>query len=704
MSLLAQAASLLQSGDAVAARSLLLEAPEDSQRDFLLGACAHALGEIPQALQAFSDVLRRQPGHAPAACALGSLWAGLGHVQQAEALFRQTLARRDDAQLRFNLGVLLEDRGDHDGALAEYGRALTLDADHYGARHNRAGLAARLQRLEPAAADYRELIRRHPAATLAWHNLGELELALGHYAEAARLLTEVLARAPDNGKACLSLAVAHAAQGDITASRDAFARLAAIDPARWQEALARLNARRGHAADIDPRLIFLVRMLDHLKTCHWLHWEAFCQVMQDFARQPGDSEATALAFIALLAPLEAAAQRRLLTQVAAQVGRGLTPFRHAPRPVPARLRVGYAATRFGNHVTGHVFRQLLTAHDAATIETFIINLGPDDGSPELAALRTAAGARWLDLAAQDDAAAAEAIRALDLDVLVDLAIYNDEPRPEVMARRPAPVQVNWQGAAYTSGSPAYDYLLADAVVSPGEGWCSEAEVRLAGSYFCYSHAPEPPQVPDRASLGLPEQRFVFASLGAPFKLNPPLFDSWMRILAACPDSVLWLYAPQAAVVLNLKREAEWRGIDPRRLLFAPPCPPAGHLARQGAADLMLDTRPCNGHTTVAEALWAGTPVLTCPGASFASRVGASLLTSAGLPELVMADAERYEAEAIALYHDQPRLAALRARLADSRRHMPSLDIPALARQLETAYRQMAARHAAGLPPVPFALD
>ena len=706
MSPLSQAVSLLQGGEAAAARHLLQSLPEESApRSFLLGACAHALGDLPAALAAFRDALRHDPAHAQAACALGSLQAGLGRRDDAIALFRQTLLRVEDDQLRFNLGVVLEDSGQNEGALAEYGRILTRAPGHYAARHNRAGLLARLQRLAEAAADYRVLVREHPQQTLPFHNLGELELTLGHYEAAIGLLTTVLQREPGNGKALLSLAVAHAANGDIVESRARFQELQLVDTTLWEEARRRFNGVHGEDPGIDPRLLFLIRQESHLQACSWRQWERYGDIFRDFLRQPGDGDALALGYSMMLAPLAADEQLRLTRHIAGQVARHCEPFTHPPSPTPARLRIGYSAPRFGLHVTGLIFRQLFTAHDPATTEVHILSQAPADGSPELAELRQTFGARFHDLSALDDAGAARHVRALDLDVVVDLALYNDNARPGILAGRPAPVQVNWQGGAYSSGAPWMDYVLADAVVRPGEGWCSEAEVLLPSCYFVYGRHGLPPEVPSRESLGLPTDKFVFACLNAPCKLEPGIFDCWMRILAQCPDSVLWLLASGGAPqVLNLKREAEWRGIDPRRLLFAARTAPQAHVARQGAADLFLDTFYFNGHTTAAESLWAGTPVLTRPGRSFASRVGASLVLSAGLPELVMDSAEAYAAKAVALYRQPGELQALRARLAHTRLTAPTFDVREHARNLEKACRHMRDRFADGLPPAPFAVS
>lgn len=726
---LSRAVLLLQNGQAAQALQALREAPppHDAHHAFLLGACTHAVGDIPQAVRHFTDALMQEPAHAQAACALGSLYAGLGRRADAEMLFRRTLKRVDDPQLRFNLAVVLEDSGRPADALAEYSQILCQHPYHYATLHNRAGLYAREKRLNEAATDYRLLVREHPAETLPWHNLGELELALGHYEEAARLLAEVLVREPDNGKARLSLAIAHAASGDMVESRAQLAELKNRAPEVWESARTLLNNRYGHDTGIDPRLVFLVREQDHLSIGHWRYWEIYETLFKDMARQPSEGELLPLAFATLSSPLDAREQLGLMRKIAEQVGRGVTPLppvsscslaggvsvegrgivaqagsfsSNATATVTSKLRIGYAAPNWGHHVTGILFRQLVAAHDA-DVDVFLISLQAPDNSDNLARLRAQPHLHFVDVSALDDEAAALAIRDLALDVLVDLAVFNDENRPTLLARRPAPVQVSWQAAAYSSGAPWLDYVISDAVVRPQDNWCSEAEVLMPTCFFGFSHEATPPVAPPRRTLGLPEDKFVFACLNHPKKISPALFRRWMTLLKQAPDSVLWLLVNDMAGIFNLKREAEWQEVDPRRLLFAQRVPPEAHLARLAAADLFLDTAPFNGHTTLAECLWAGTPAISQPGNTFASRVGASLLQAAGLPELVTTSSEAYDALALHLYQEPQTLAALRERLAVNRLQVAWADVQGQARHLENAFRHMKARHQQGLPPAPF---
>lgn len=698
-----QAVTLLQQGQPLHARDCLLASPVDHpEQDFLLGVCAHALQDIAQALQLFTRCLAHHPGHARATAALGALLAGLGRHGDAEQVLRRGLARQDDAQARFNLAVVLEDTSRLDEALAEYSRLLQDRPDDYAPRHNRAGLYARRLQLAEAAADYRELVRRHPDRTLPWQNLADIEISQGHYDAAIGRLDEVIRREPANAKATLSLAIANAAAGAFVASDQHFARLHALDPVLWQSAVDRINGPRGDATQPEPRLIFLVRQHEHLTACDWSRWPLYQQAFSQAIASPPRGDLMSLAFRALALPVTAAEQRRLASTIAGQVPR-LPSLQPGATAAPARLRIGYLGSAFGHHATGLLLHRFPAQHDPATTEVFLLDLGQDDGSSESRHLRQTPGLTPIALAGLDDATAAARIAALQLDILVDLCGYNDNPQPGILAQHPAAVQVGWLGAPYTSGSPWMDYVISDAQASPAPDWCSEAEVLMPDSYFVFSHGGQPPGTPPRTQLGLPQQHFVFACLNSAFRIDPDTFDVWMAILRQTPDSVLWLLADSSAVVLNLKREAEWRGIDPRRLLFAPRTAPDAHLARLGAADLYLDTRHCNGHTSVAEALWSGLPVLTCPGATFASRVGGSLVQSCRLPELVMPDWSAYEREAVALYHDRPRLQALRQRLAQSRHHAAPFDLAGQARHLETAFRHMRERFANSLPPAPFAV-
>jgi predicted O-linked N-acetylglucosamine transferase (SPINDLY family) len=290
---------------------------------------------------------------------------------------------------------------------------------------------------------------------------------------------------------------------------------------------------------------------------------------------------------------------------------------------------------------------------------------------------------------------------MGIDIAVDLKGFTKDSRPGMFAARCAPVQVNYLGYPGTIGATFVDYIIADKILIPPDARenYSESVVYLPGSYQPNDAKRRiSDRIFTRTELGLPETGFVFCCFNNPFKITPSTFDSWTRILKGVDGSVLWLLRDSPTVEINLRKAAAARGLDDRRLVFAERIPTDEHLARQRLADLFLDTLPCNAHTTASDALWAGLPVLTQVGQTFAGRVAASLLHASGLPELVTDTSVAYEAMAIDI-GNQPGLAdAIKTKLAQNRTTAPLFDAPKLARHIEAAYQAMYARHRAGLAP------
>ena len=301
--------------------------------------------------------------------------------------------------------------------------------------------------------------------------------------------------------------------------------------------------------------------------------------------------------------------------------------------------------------------------------------------------------------------AAKKIYADNIDILVDLTGHTQNSRYGILALRPAPIQVNYLGYPGTMGADFIDYLIADATVVPDTALphYTEKIIRLPHSYMVNDATR---RIADRSftreALGLP-QGFVFCCFNNNHKILPDTFDGWARILRQVEGSVLWLLQDNAAVAANLRREAMQRGVAGERLIFAKRLPNAEHLARHRAADLFLDTLPYGAHTTACDALWAGLPVLTCMGASFASRVAASLLHAIELPELITSTQQEYESLAVALASDAVRLQRLRQQLAANRLATPLFDTACFTGHIESAYTQMFERHHAGLAPAHFSV-
>jgi predicted O-linked N-acetylglucosamine transferase (SPINDLY family) len=387
-------------------------------------------------------------------------------------------------------------------------------------------------------------------------------------------------------------------------------------------------------------------------------------------------------------------------RIAARVG---APVDLVPRPRGQRLRIGYASADFHDHAVAHLTVGLFERHDRSRFEIHGYSFGHDDGS-EYRRRIAAACDRFTDVRRDPFRATAERMARDGIDVLVDLMGHTGGSRPEVLALRPAPVQATWLGYAGTSGGRYMDYLVADRIVLPESDfeWCSERVVWLPDCYLATDDAqPIADRVPSRAECGLPERSVVFCVFNQTAKIDARIFATWMRVLAALPESVLWLSSVSPGAKRNLQQGAAGHGVAPERLVFAAHvASKAAHLARHRVADLFLDTHFYNAHTTACDALWAGLPVLTCPAPAFPGRVATSLLRAVGLPELSVATLEAYERTAVELARAPGQLAELKARLDGNRRTMPLFDTSRFARGLERAYEAMWARHERGEPPAP----
>ncbi|HEX7883613.1 MAG TPA: tetratricopeptide repeat protein, partial [Afipia sp.] len=365
-----------------------------------------------------------------------------------------------------------------------------------------------------------------------------------------------------------------------------------------------------------------------------------------------------------------------------------------------RINIGYLSGEFRAQATSILMTGVLEQHDTSRFEVTAFDNGWDDGS-DIRKRIAAAVHRIVDLRSLTDAQAVHAIRDSGIDILVNLNGYFGDDRTAVFAQRPAPVQVNYLGFPGTLGAAYIDYIVADAIVIPDtqRPFFTEKVVHLPDSYQANDRTRA---IADRAftrdELGLPPDGFVFCCFNNNYKITPQTFDGWMRILERVPGSVLWLIEDNPVASANLRKEAAARAIAPGRLVFAPRMPLPEHLARHRYADLFLDTLPYNAHTTASDALWAGLPILTCKGDTFAGRVAASLLASVGLPELVTSSQADYERTAAELATQPDRLTALRKKLADNRLTAPLFDIVRFTRHLEQAYAAMHARRKAGQKP------
>jgi len=637
-----------------------------------LGQQAMALqsqGRLAEAEALYRRILAIDPQLFPALCLLGALRLQLGdNGEAADFLGQAVRLAPDDAAAQAQYGMALIGLGRFEEAAAAFNRALAAKPRMVLALTGRAAALRGLGRTQDSLADYDAVVRTDPGNPDAWCGRGALLRKLGRVDEALESFNRALALWPGFAEALQNRgALLWDEKRDFPAALLDLEHAVALDPTR---------------PDLAENLLHLKMMMAH-EACD-LDW------LQDLAEKiPAliAQGSIVQAWMLLLSSDDARLQRQNADTLVAKRFPALAPLWTGERYRHDRIRLGYISSDFNNHAVAAQIAELIERHDRAHFEVIALSTGADDTSPQRHRLMKGFDA-FHDVRTQDAPAIARRIRELEIDILVDLNGHTEHDNLDVLRRRPCPAQVSWLGYAGTTGAPFIDAMIADAVVAPEPGMFSEKLYLLPDTVFCTDTTRTLGPAPTRAAAGLPENAFVFCAFNRNWKLTAAVFQCWMRILKAVPESVLWLKQSSAQAQASLAARAAALDVDPARLIHAPSAPLEDHLARHALADLFLDTFPYTGHATTCDALWAGLPVLTRTGDSYASRVAASQLQAIGLPELVTQAEQDYEAQAIALARDPQKLKDLRDRLALGHANSPLFDTGRFARNIEAIYQQI----------------
>jgi predicted O-linked N-acetylglucosamine transferase (SPINDLY family) len=604
----------------------------------------------------------------------------LGRAEEAIESYDRALELRPQYPAAlYNRGLALHRLKRFTDALASYDSALEIKPDYFEVYNNRGNTLQELRRTSDALNSYQHALRLNPLSAEAHCNQGSVLHDLRRCEEALQCYARALELRPD-------FAEAHHNRGNTLRELKRFAEAA--------ESYARtLQLRSEH------RWAYGNWLHTKRRECRWNELPAQITGLLDKVEQ-GQPVSLPLFVLALT---DSPVRQRRAAEI--WVRETCPPTITQPgvrrRERGAKIRLGYYSADFHSHATAHLTAGLFEEHDRERFELLAFSFGAQALQDPMRKRLSEAFKEFVDVRTMSDVEVTHLSRKLEIDIAVDLKGFTLHERTRIFAQRAAPVQVSYLGYPGTMGAPYIDYLVADPVLIPAGSRQYYAE-KIA--YLPHSYQVNDRQRPiaersfARAELGLPEQGLVFCCFNNSYKITPETFTSWMHILASVPGSVLWLLEDSPGATENLRHEAQARGVDADRLVFAGRMPLPEHLARHRVADLFLDNLPYNAHTTASDALWAGLPVLTCLGESFAGRVAGSLLTAVGLPELVTTTTEQYEALAIGLATQPQRLDALRTRLAENRLRAPLFDTALFTRHLENAYLQMYERHQQGLPP------
>ncbi len=573
------------------------------------------------------------------------------------------------------------------------------------------------RRLKDAHSSAGSALAANPNDAAAWLHLGYALRKAKRFDDAIACCDRAIALAPGDAAGWRDRGIALLSKGQGSTALEYLDKALALnpqDPLAWTfraDALAALERiveaveASDRALSLDPGSTSAARVNKHalLFACDWRRRDEVKQSVRAGVRA---GRAVITPFIHL-AISDSEAENLAVAKIwARRVPPYLKPLRHGKRYHHDRIRIAYISTDFRDTLSVNAIAGGFECHDRTRFETTAISLGASDGSDTRRRIE-AAFEHFIDAQKMSDAEVAQLLSAAEIDIAIDLNGYAGDRRTGILARRSAPVQVNYLGFAGTMAMPFFDYIIADSTVIPPEHhrYYSEKVVYLPQTFFPTDRKRRIAEhTPSRSELGLPSQGFVFTCQNTVYKINPEVFDVWMRLLHAIEGSVLWLAKADRVATENLQREARARGIAPERIIFGSWVRErADHLARLRLADLFLDTQPYNGHTTACDALWVGLPLLTWLGDTFPARIAASLLRAIDVPELVTESLEQYEHTAERLARNPDRLAAIRTKLARNRDAAPLFDTPRFTRNLEAAYVTMWQRDQAGLPPAHFAV-
>lgn len=642
------------------------------------GAAQRAQGQHADALASFDRAIGLSPGDAMAHMNRGLVLLDLHRYEAALASSLTAVSiKADYAEAHLNCGVALEALRQFESALDSAERSLRLDPAQAKGWNNRGNALRALHHLHEAELSYRQAVALNPHYSEAHYNLGNVLGDTLHHQAALASFDQAIALNP-------GLADAHYGRG-----------LELIELKRQDQALASF----AQVATLCPEYPEL-QGIDLLTRLSIGQWDGCDQGLRELSERLDRGELACAPLVATVASGSPKTQQQAAKLwIQHKFPPVSWPLLKRPQRTGSKIRVAYFSADFDEHPVSYLMAEVFETHDRSQFELYAFALGPrkaDGMTGRIAANFDA----FIEVGQASDREIAQHARHLAIDIAVDLGGHTLHGRTGVFAQRAAPIQLSYIGYLGTTGAAYYDYLLADHCLIPEQHQAHYCEKIL---YLpSYQANDRQRAIADhrftRSEIGLPATGFVYCCFNNNFKISPTTFDGWMRILAAVEGSVLMLYADNPFVAANLKKEAAARQIAPERLIFVGRLPRPLYLARYRVADLFLDTLPYNAGATASDALWAGLPVLTCRGESFASRMAASLLTAIELPELITENQADFESLAIELAQEPQRLHALRNRLAANRHQTPLFDTLAFTRSLESGFVQMLERHWAALPP------
>lgn len=652
---------------------------------FNLGLAYIQKEDTKNAISHFKETIVLKPNDFEAYNNLGNLYMGQNKLDQALYCFQKATAINPYlAEGFYNLGVAYMSKGQYLEAIKSYKISLKIYPQNSIVLNNIGVTLEKIGKADQSVAYYKKALKINPENSMSLVNVGA-NLIFINPKQAATFFKRAIEVDPSIETAYYNLGVCLRILGDTTGSIENFEKALELNP------------------DFSPTYGQLYHQVRDI--CDWKRAIKMETPMRNFTtadlkKNQVPAETPFVSVVYDSNPQKNYQIARAWSKyIKNQVAHYDKPYNFKRSKKAAKIRIGYLSNDFRNHATSHLIMGFFRLHNRKKFDIFAYSYGENDKSKYRLEIEKVT--RFRDIINLSHSKAADLIYHDNIDILIDLKGHTQNSRMEIPALRPAPIQVNYLGFPGTSGADFFDYFITDKIVTPKSHtpFYSEKLIFLPNCYQVNDRDQvQPKKGVSKKDLFLPENAFLFCSFNQPYKIDPKMFDIWMRILKAVQQSYLCLLDKNPKEVSNILDEAKKRGVDPKRIHFGWSLTKEMHLTRLSLCDLALDTFPCNGHTTTSDALWAGLPVVTLQGNHFASRVSSSLLSAVGLPELITHSPKEYEKLAISLASDPKKLQAIRKLLILNRKYYPLFDTKKFVSNLEKAYTKMWENYTRGKKP------
>ena len=686
--------------------------PYHAETCFNMGLALKQLKRFDESIASYDKAITLKPDYAEAYSTRGNVLQEIKRFDEAVASYEGAIRIRPDyPEALYNRGIVLKELRRFEEALSSYKQAILIKPLFAEALNNQGLVLHELRRFDEALFSYNQVIRINPHFAEAYYNCGNTLQEMKRFNESLASYDKGIALKPDYYEAHSNRGIVlkelkrfeEALQSYATAIQikpdyaDAYYNRGVDLQELKQFDVALVNYEKALSIKVDYD--YILGNLQHVKMMMCC-WRNFDHQIKEISQKTHAKEKVAPPF-ALLGLEDTPSIHRISSEMWVQekfpLNTSLGPI--PKNPTNTKIRLGYFSADFRNHPVSYLTAELFEIHNKDRFEIIAFAFGPDV-KDEMHNRLSKAFDQFIDVRDKSDQEVAMLSRRLGVNIAIDLGGFTGACRTGILSYQAAPIQISYIGYLGTSGAPYIDYLIADKTIVPlrTQKYYSEKIVYLPSYQVNDRKRIISDKQFTRSELGLPEKGFVFCCFNNNFKFTPDIFDGWMRILKAVDSSVLFLYAENKWVQANLKKEASDRGVEANRLCFGKSIDREEYLARYRICDLFLDTFPYNAGTTASDALWAGLPVLTIMGESFASRMAASLLTAIDLPELITSSQENYEALAIELATNPAKLKGIKTKLESNRLTTPLFDTPRFTKHLEDAYTKIYERYHADLPP------